>query len=259
MGGRASRTLTVRQKKYLTPNMIRMVLGGDELSDFPLNEEGGYIKLSFPAESTDFAVASQTPSKPLVRSYTIRAFDHEALELTLDFVVHDVKGPASTWALVADQGDTIHTNGPGVVKRVDTQADWVFIAGDMTALPAISVNIDTLPSSAKGYVVIEILDEKDKQSFHAPEGIHVHWVINPHPEIPNTLLFEAVKKQPWLAGNPSIWFAGEFDAMRHMRRYFKQERCVARDQIYLSSYWKMGDTDEGNKAAKKRDAALMNL
>ena len=41
--------------------------------------------------------------------------------------------------------------------------------------------------------------------------------------------------------------------MRHLRRYFKQDRQVAKDNLYVSSYWKMGDPDEGHKAAKKAD------
>jgi NADPH-dependent ferric siderophore reductase len=83
--------------------------------------------------------------------------------------------------------------------------------------------------------------------------VTVHWVINPHPDKPNTQLADKVKSLPWLDGEPSVWVASEFETMRNLRRYFKQEHNLARDHLYVSSYWKMGDTDEGHKAAKKID------
>ena len=40
-----------------------------------------------------------------MRSYTVRAFDADALELTLDFVVHGDTGVAGPWARAARPGD----------------------------------------------------------------------------------------------------------------------------------------------------------
>jgi NADPH-dependent ferric siderophore reductase len=249
MSGRARRTLTVLSKKNITPCMIRIVLGGEELVNFPEGQESGYIKLHFFPNGED-----ANSQKPLVRSYTIRAFDPQLKELTLDFVAHGESGPASTWALHVQVGDQITTDGPGAVKLVDMSADWFFIAGDMTALPAMSVNLEKLPENAKGYAVIEVLSEEDKQHLITPSEIAIHWVINPHPDKENTCLIDTVKTLAWLEGEPNIWVASEFEGMRNLRRYFKQEKQVERGQLYASSYWKMGETDEGNKAAKKSDA-----
>ncbi len=257
MNGRAERRLQVVEKKYLTPNMIRIVLSGGELLTFPKNMAGGYVKLYFPADEAYI-------EKPIMRSYTVRHFDAEQLRLTLDFATHGYTqedtalehhslGPASLWALNVNVGDYIMTNGPGAVKLVDTSADWFFLVGDMTALPALGVNIETLPRNAKGYLVVEVMDEADQQNLNVPEGIQVEWVVNPHPAQSNTILQQAVNEKPWLTGRPSVWLAGEFDTMRTLRHYFKKNQGVAKDQIYASSYWKIGDTDEGNKAAKRLD------
>ena len=246
MSTREFRQLQVLHKQHITPNLVRIILGGHALSSFPEDQEGGYVKLIFPPLSG--------AEKPRPRSYTIRQFDSKTQQLTLDFMVHGDNGPASAWALGVQVGDEISTDGPGSVKRVNTLADWFLLAGDMTALPAISVNLEQLPEHAIGYAVIEVLSEADQQMLIAPQGIDIRWVINPHPDSPNTLLLEGVKALPWLPGTPSIWVASEFDAMRHLRRYFKTECDVQRDQLYISSYWKMGETDEGNKVAKKQDA-----
>lgn len=249
------RTVTVLRTHLLTPNMKRITVSGSELRGFPEHQESGYVKLIFANYSAETASDRQDKSqKPLMRTYTIRRHDPEALEMDIDFVVHGDNGPASAWAMQAQVGDSLTLTGPGGKKVVEMSADWFFIAGDMTALPAISINLQQMPRDARGYAVIEIIDKADRQQLQAPEGIELHWVINPHPDIPNKHLSNAVKALPWQAGKVNVWVAAEFDTMRDLRRYFKQEMAVGRSDIYASSYWKIGETDEGNKLAKRNDA-----
>ena len=258
MTDRKLRNVTVKRKFDLTPNMMRIILTGDDLKDFPTGQESAYIKLLFVSDSV----------KPTMRTYTIRKFDSKCLELSVDFVVHgnntdstqcqEQMGPAISWAINVEVGEQITIDGPGPVKLIDHCADWVFLAGDMTAIPAIAANLEQLPRVAKGHVVLEILSEADKYPIEAPPGINLHWVVNETPNQKNTVLIDAVKNLLWFTGTPHIWVASEFDAMRGLRRYFKTSFAdkgltAKRGQIYASSYWKMGATDEGNKAAKKLD------
>jgi NADPH-dependent ferric siderophore reductase len=69
-------------------------------------------------------------------------------------------------------------------------------------------------------------------------------------------LIDKTRSLPWLEGVPSVWVAAEFSAMKNCRQYFKVERKVDKNNIYVSSYWKMGDADEGHKKAKKMDAEI---
>jgi NADPH-dependent ferric siderophore reductase len=263
MSGRALRNVKVVQKKFLSPNMLRIILSGEALHDFPENFESGYVKLRFladvneiyPIDTSDDVVARLVSPKPRLRSYTIRAFDQKRCELTLDFVVHGDNGPASAWALSCGVGDSISIDGPGPAKLINMDADWFFIVGDMAALPAVSVNIEKLATTATGHVVIEVLSEEDKIPLVVPSGISVHWVVNAHPDSPNTLLVDKVRSLSWYEGDPSVWVAAEFTAMKSLRQHFKIERNVNKNNMYISSYWKMGETDEGHKKAKKIDAA----
>ena len=237
--------LEVLSNDRLTPNMRRIVLQGPELAGFPADQEGGYVKLVFdPAEEG---------GKPTLRSYTIRAFDAARQELMLDFVDHGDGGPASAWASRARPGDPITIRGPGEPKLAAPDADWFLLAGDMSALPALAVNLERLPEHARGYALIEVLSEDDRQSISHPKGIELIWLVNPDTERPNALLNERVRALPWLPGTPYPWFAGEFSTMRSMRRYFRDESGIDKHAMYCSCYWKMGDTDEGMKRAKKLD------
>ncbi|MCV5657286.1 siderophore-interacting protein, partial [Escherichia coli] len=63
-------------------------------------------------------------------------------------------------------------------------------------------------------------------------------------------LADSVHELEWLDGNASVWCACEFDSMRALRQYFRNEKEVDRENIYISSYWKLGVSEDGNKMIK---------
>ena len=241
---KAIRQVTVSEKHEVSPNMRRVVLTGDSLLDFPEGYEGGYIKL----------VLRDGSEKPPVRSYTVREFDRGLGRLVIDMVAHGDTGPAAYWANHSDPGAIIDIQGPGACQAINTTGDWFLLAGDMSALPAISVNLEKLPAGARGHLVLEVISEQDKVAVPVPEGMQVHWVINPEPEAHNSLLEDTVMSLPWLEGQVAVWVAGEFSASRALRQFFRYQREVPKEYKYVSCYWKIGDTDEGMKAAKRADS-----
>jgi NADPH-dependent ferric siderophore reductase len=253
------RQLSVHQSVRLTPNMQRITLGGHEIADLPGDQSTAYVKLAFSGRSASpgsFAARVRSlvrRERPVLRSYTIRRQDTARNTFDIDFVLHDEGGPASDWARTAQPGDRVQVMGPGPRKLVDSSADWFLLAGDMSALPAIAGNVALLPPTARGHVVIELMEDGDRQDLEAPEGVSVQWIVNPHPNRPNTMLLDAVRALPWLEGRPAIWVAGELDAMRQIRSYVRTERDVPRSSLYASSYWQMGRTDEQHRREKARD------
>jgi NADPH-dependent ferric siderophore reductase len=258
MAGPTIRQLTVVKTERITPNMQRVTLGGDDLADFPEGQESGYIKLLFPRDPADLPAEPDAKAlRPLMRTYTIRAFNLAARELVVDLVLHgegEHAGPASDWARQTKPGDTLNIAGPGPTKLVNNDADWFLIAGDMTALPAISCNLEQLPATARGYAVIEIIEEADKQTLDVPAGMEIRWVVNPHPEQASSVLADAVRAVPWQEGRVSAWVACEFSTMRNLREYLKRDRELGRGEFYISSYWKIGRSEDQHKVDKREDA-----
>ncbi|WP_420589163.1 siderophore-interacting protein [Bacterioplanoides sp.] len=269
--------LTVSQSQSITKNMRRVTLTGDDLNEFPEGCEGGYVKLLFPPHGETklpSAEAVDAGAPVIMRTYTVRKFNKADLTLDIDLVLHgevsedysltssssttSKSGPASSWAAHTQPGDHMLMYGPGKVKFAQADADWLLFAGDMTALPAISCQLEQLPDNARGYAVIEINADEDQQDLKRPEGIEVIWVVNSRPDSDNTVLSDAVKALPWLSGQVAIWAACEFSNMRLLRSYFKKEKQVGRDQLYVSSYWKMGQTEDKHKVTKKQDAMTEN-
>jgi NADPH-dependent ferric siderophore reductase len=223
--------------------MHRVTLGGKGMHDFPEDYEGGYVKFSFPQPGSERSIS---------RTYSV-CIQREN-EIDVDFALHGEGGPASRWAIECQEGDTVLAGGPGPKTLVDDQADWFLLAGDMTALPAISVNIKHLPAEAIGYVVIEVTDEADIQPMSIPEGIKVKWLVNPKPGEDAKLLSDYVRSLPWFDGQPSVWVACEFNCMRNLRDYLRTERQLGRDNLYISSYWKHGSSEDLHRDAKRADA-----
>ena len=51
----------------------------------------------------------------------------------------------------------------------------------------------------------------------------------------------------------SVWSACEFKTMKKIRHYLKVIREVEKSHLYISSYWKKGNTEEQHKVARMKD------
>lgn len=242
------RTVEVIAKQQITPNMLRITLGGPGLAGFPTDSEGGYIKLRLYPGGPE--------TKPVVRTYTIR--NQREGEIDVDFVLHQdasgEHGPATSWALSAKQGEPIEIGGPGPAKPMPIGRAFYLVAGDMTAIPAISVNLANLPDDTSGVAVIEIQTEADKQDLDRPAGIGLEWVINPAPGTNSQALSERLRKFDTGISDVYGWAASEFNSMRALRDYLRTDRGLGSDRLYISSYWKAGLSEELHKLAKRSDS-----
>ncbi|MCK6265057.1 siderophore-interacting protein [Vibrio sp. ZSDE26] len=244
--------LTVVQSEQISPNMRRITLHDNALAHLPENCEGNYIKLLFNSRGgTDLSTMSED-ERPVMRTYTIRRYSPELRTIEVDFVNHITQdlqcGFAARWAMNTKAGDTISVVGPGTIQDISTEVDWFFMVADMSALPALSAKIKKLPIGARGYAVIKIIEKGDIQPLKVPDNFQVIWLTGDESLVSN------VTSLPWLEGTPSVWTACEFDSMRVLRDYFRNEKEVKRENIYISSYWKKGVSEDGHKIFKREDA-----
>lgn len=251
---RTPRSLTVTRSTQLTDNMLRLTLAGEDLVSFPNDAAGAYFKFQF--KSND--------AKPVMRTYTVANYRSDENEIDVDFMLHSHReesgeGVAAAWAMQAKAGDTIDIFGPGPATYINEQADWFLLAADMTALPALTANLQRLPPDAIGYVVIEILSLEDKQDLALPVNMGRKWVINPHAGSDESPLAKAIESLQWLDGQPAVWTACEFKTMKKIREYYRQTRSVPKSHLYISSYWKLGLKEEQHKHEKRKDADSLSL
>lgn len=247
-------TLEIISTEQISTNIKRLVFL-DHSQALSSQHESSHLKLLFLNDH----------GQQVLRSYTIRKVDDAQHHLTIDFVTHAQTGDeptfrqnagvASHWVAQAKVGDHLSYKGPGPNKLVNHDADWFLFAGDMTALPAIAVNLKQLPANAKGYAIIEIGNESDKQDLAKPDDVTIDWLINANANQSAKKMLNAVQQKPWFNGEPYVWVASEFSSAKTVRDYLK-EKQHNRKQRYVSSYWKLGETDEGNKQAKAQDGGF---
>jgi NADPH-dependent ferric siderophore reductase len=241
------RTFTVIGSHQLTPNMLRVTLGGPGMDGFPPGQQGGYLKMRVPS--------LEDPTRLIVRTYTIAA--QRGAELDVDFALHGGAadaGPATHWALTAQPGSLVEAGGPGAAKPLEPGADHYLVAGDMTALPAIAANLAALPADARGTVFLRVTAEEDRQPLAQPAGVAIHWLVHPQPGEDGDLLADALRALPWPDGEVQAWVAAEFSAMKALRQYLREERGLGPNRLYISSYWKAGLTEDGHREAKREDS-----
>lgn len=249
---RVPRVVTVKSAQNLTPNMRRVTLHGKDLAGFPVDAEGAYIKLVFD---------DATNPKPVIRTYTVAQQRTDLNEMDVDFMLHGsddglTNGIAARWSVNAEPGDEITLMGPGPAQFINLDAQCFLLAADMTALPAMIANLNRLPENAVGKVFVEIISEADKQEIPMPEGLQLQWVINDEPGSDSSPLFHAIQQSERQQGKLAAWVACEFVTMRKIRQHLREDLGVEKSQLYVSSYWKKGASEEQHKVVKQNDAKL---
>ncbi|KAA0023227.1 siderophore-interacting protein [Antrihabitans cavernicola] len=238
---RRQTTLTVQRTARVTPNMVRVYLGDPGFDDFEPNEfTDSYVKLLFDDD--------------VKRTYTVRSVDVEAREIAIDFVVHGDDGIAGPWAAKVTPGETISMFGPGGAYAPRTDADWHLLAGDESAIPAISAAVAALPDAATAKVFIEVIDVDGEVELPSRAKVDLQFV---HRGTGDTSpLVDAVREAEWLPGQPHVFIHGEADAVMHgLRRYIRRDRGVAAEWASISGYWRRGRTEEGFRVWKSELAA----
>jgi NADPH-dependent ferric siderophore reductase len=249
----------VRRTERLTPHMIRVIAGGDELAAFPDTDyTDRYVKILFPRPGVVYpepfdmdAVRAAQPREewPALRTYTVRAFDAAAGELTIDFVHHGDTGLAGPWAAAARPGDPLLLLGPGGAYSPDPTADWHLLVGDESALPAIAASLARVPAGVRVHVVAEVEGPEGEIPLESPGELVVTWVHR-GAEGEDALL-RAVQDLEFPPGRVCAFVHGEAVATRALRRHLLAERGVPRPDLSVSGYWRRTFTEDGWQSSKR--------
>lgn len=251
------RQLEVRRVTDLGPGMRRITLTGDQLGAFttsdgiavpPLRNEGfdDHVKIIVAGPGQDAPVPPiqveghldwRPPGgRPEAKDYTPRRYDPIAGELDLDFVRHGT-GPAATWAENAQVGDPAWIAGPKNSVLLPRGVDWLLVAGDETALPAIGRLLDELPEDLPATVIVEVGDPTRQIPLAAGPHVDLQWVHRSGAAEENPLE-HAIRAVAWRTGEVYAWVAGEATALKPIRAHLKHERQVPPDCLEVTGYWK---------------------
>lgn len=295
----------VVQVEQISPSFVRLELGAPCLADFgvdgPLYDQR--IKLIFPhgdgplpsfegADETWFSTWLDRPveERGHMRTYTVRGVRGSGAEtrVVVDIVVHtedhgDV-GPGCEFAIRAKAGDRLLLMGPkkgvpyGGIEFTPGTARRVLLAGDETAVPAISAILEQLPADASVAAFLEVPRPEDVLAVDHPEGFTVRWLPRgdrPHgvllhqavvdhlgvdvplpevtedeidPDLWETPVYsssgeeidEPVAEVEHRLADLYAWIAGESKVVTGLRRALVSELGMDRRQVAFMGYWRRG-------------------
>jgi NADPH-dependent ferric siderophore reductase len=239
--------LTVAAVTQVTPSVRRVLLSGTEAA---VAAAGPTVNVLVPR------VGDSAPRWPHVardgrivwpdgahgvslRSYTARRQDPAVGEVEMDFVLHG-DGPAAAWAGAAEAGALLGVAGGGALG--DRPAGWLLLAGDETALPAISRILAAAPATTTGVVFVEVAGPDEEQPLPAPSGMTVRWLHRGGtPPGESTLLADAVAGLDRPTGDDLFaWVAAESAAVRTARADLRGRWGLGRAQHHAIGYWRRG-------------------
>jgi NADPH-dependent ferric siderophore reductase len=287
--------LEVARTARLSPSFLRVTFAGEELSSFAVNGLDQRIKVVLPLPGSGFESFPDGPDwfprwralpaerKNPLRTYTARAVRPDLGELDVDFVLHGDGGPASRWALAARPGHRVVVIGPngrypgntnGLEWAPPAGATRLLLAGDETAVPAISAIAETLTGEVPARILLEVPEPQDVLDLPTKPGIRVTWLPRNgkcHGELLAAAVREATRgwaldgssgaepedvdvdvdllwEVPMVEGcaglggqpGPYAWLAGEAGAVKHLRRYLVQELGMDRASVAFMGYWRLG-------------------
>ncbi len=255
---RRLKQVRVLRTEWLTPHMIRVVGGG---AGFEHNGfADAYLKLQFPVPGVTYPepfdmerVRAELPREqwPRMRTYTVRAYDEQADELTIDFVHHGDEGVAGPWAAAARPGDTLMFMGPGGAYAPSPSADWHLLVGDEAALPAIGAALEAMPAGAVVRAFVEVADAREEQDIPTKADAQVRWLHRSA----GADIVQTVRDLEFLPGEVHAFVHGEADMVRALRPHLLTDRGVPKERLSISGYWRRGKDEDGWQAEKAAERA----
>jgi len=258
-------TLDVVGTKRVSPNVVRVTLGGEGMDHFTPMGYDQWFRLFLSRPDQDVLrlptrssglwyvqyLATPRAKRPYVRNYTVRAVRADLRELDVDFVVHGDEGPASRFALTAEPGERVGLLDQGVGYNPRVEHDWTLVVADETGLPAVAGICESLPDDARGLAVVEIPDAGDVQDFRVPDGVELRWVVRgddaaagtadaAHHALPGRLALDTVLGADLPAGPVYAYAVGESSLATGVRRHLVNDRGVPKTHVDFVGYWRHG-------------------
>lgn len=242
-------TLQVLSLSSPSAGYRRIRFAGPQLAPF-WQHDNIHCRLVFP--SAQDAAGSSASS---TRVYTVRSFDADAQWLEIDFLLHADAGPGACWAQQAQIGDCVEILKPG--GRTARIADWMVLAGDDSALPALARIAERLPASTRGHVVCEIADPQDAIDIRLPPGMQWHWLYRAGLAAgTGDQLQQAVQQLDWAASQSAkgasrfLWVGAEFATAQALRAWAVDSLGLAKQEQLIVAYWRRGMSENELRAPK---------
>lgn len=245
------RRVTVARTEARTPYLVRVTLTGPGLEGFDPGLPAASVRLLLPPADGELVLPTWEGNefllpdgrRPAIRTLTPLRVDPATHELDVEVVLHD-DSPLSRWVTTAARGSAAAVSGTGRGYDIDEAAPAFLLAGDESALPAITTLLPALPTTATVTAIVEIRHPDAALDLGEHPHQRVRWVELAEGAPPGAALVAAVADEA-IEGHTVVWAAGEAAAVQRIRKHLHDDVGLPRSQTTVRGYWKHGRAGTG--------------
>lgn len=210
-------------QRLLSPELLRLVLAGPGLAEFDTS--------GAPDEWLSLVVPGQFQS----RYYTVRSWSDG--ELVIDVVLHQV-GLVTEWASTDLVGTSVRVSEARGSFELPEDVTWLWLVGDLTALPAMARVGETFADRASVRIWAET-PAPIPDYFPDAVADQVTWLT---PRTDGSGLAALVDEFRWPETPGYFWMAGESAQMRAIRRHLMHTGPLPSTHYKVMGYWRANAT-----------------
>ncbi len=231
----ALRPAELVSREWLTDGYVRVRVAGETLRGFTAPGADDHVRLFFaPAGATAPATPEEWREFPS-REYTPLNADAGAGWAEFDFVIHG-EGPGSAWAAQAPVGSAVAVAGPRRSNAVTGESDSWFLAGDETAIPAITRFLRSRRPGTPARVIVEVAAENEFVPIPADPATEVTVVVRADNTLADALAALGESDRP--AGAVLGFVAAEAAIVPVARALLLDRWGLPAEAVITKGYWR---------------------
>lgn len=231
----AVRPAVLVSREWLTTRYVRVRLAGDALQGFRSPGADDHVRLFFaPVDGPVPRDPEKWRSLPS-REYTPLNIDSVHGWVEFDFVLHG-EGPGSTWAEEAPIGAAVAVAGPRRSNAVAGEPDAWFLAGDETAVPAISRFLRQRRPGTQARVIVEVAAENQLVPITTDAGTHLTVLVRGEDSLTDTLSRLGESDRP--TGAVLGFVAAEAGVVPVARALLLDRWDLPTESVITKGYWR---------------------
>lgn len=231
----ALRPAELVDREWLTDGYVRVRVAGESLVGFDPPGADDHVRLFFPPPGAAGPTTPEEWREFPSREYTPLRTHPVAGLAEFDFLIHG-SGPGSAWAAQAPVGAAVAVAGPRRSNAVTGEPDALFLAGDETAVPAISRFLSSRPAGTPARVIVEVAAENELVPVPVDDKVELTVLVRPSQTLAGTLAALSASDRP--DGDVLAFVAAEAGIVPIARDLLLDRWGLSPEAVITKGYWR---------------------
>ncbi len=229
------RSASLLSRTWLTPAYVRIRLAGPQLRGFAAPGADDHVRLFLAPPGSSAPPTPEQWREFDSREYTPVDQDPDAGWVDFDFLVHAV-GTGSDWAANARLGSVCAIGGPRRSNSIAGEPDGLFLAGDETAIPAITRFLRQRRPGLPARVLVEVSEDNVQVPLPTDEATDLTVLVRPGELLAEALAGLTATDRP--QGNILAFVAAESAVVPVARALLGDRWGIPTDALIVKGYWR---------------------